>query len=70
MSHDVAEHHIYMAAFNRRHAHAYRKTYQAMGYEIPGQFYWHMGEAIRWIRSARVQRNEYAEIQERYNGKH
>ena len=69
MTYDAASHHIHMAAYNRRQAHAYRRFYTAMGYEIPGQFYWHMREAIRWIQAGKHQRKEYADIQEKHNGK-
>lgn len=68
MSHDAADHHIYMATYNRRQAHNYRRLYLAMGYEIPGQFYFHMREAIRWIQVGKMLRADYQAIQEKYNG--
>ena len=64
MPHDAAEHHIYMAAHNRKYAHAYRRFHEAMGFPIPGQFYYHMREAIRWIQVGKFKREEYRKMQE------
>lgn len=42
-------HRLFMAAFNRKTAHKYRRFHEAFC-EPSGQFHWHMREAIRWIQ--------------------
>lgn len=57
-SHTPINHRLFMAQFNRKHAHAYRVGSRRLGAEIPGQFYWHMREAIRWIQIEKYHRSE------------
>jgi hypothetical protein len=70
MAHDAASHHIYMAKYNRETAHKYRRFHQLFDQSIPGQFYWHMNEAIRWIQVGKMHRKQHAEIQEKHHAAH
>lgn len=54
--HTAMNHRLYMANHNRKAAHAYRRFHRIFDGQLPGQFYWHMKEAIRWIQIEKHER--------------
>jgi hypothetical protein len=55
--HTAMNHRIYMADFNRKAAHSYRRRPTIYG-KNPEQFHWHMREAIRWIQVEKFRRDQ------------